>query len=79
MSPGGKGVANVSARTFRTVLKAVGKSSKKMSSKIYNFSTMQNIMMQYELYRGFMNLNEQKQLFYEPVCQKDIKEGDKEF
>ena len=70
---------NDNAVTFRTALKAMGKNSENMSSKIYNFSTMQNIRMQYELYRGFMNLNEQKQLFYEPVCQKDIKEGDKEF
>ena len=56
MSPGGKGVANVSARTFRTVLKAVGNNSENMSSKIHNslqdFSTMQNIRMQYELYEG---------------------------
>ena len=38
--------------TFRTALKAVGKNSENMSSKIYNFSTMQNIRMQYELYEG---------------------------
>ena len=37
--------------TFRTALKAVGKNSENMSSKIYNFSTMQNIRMQYELYK----------------------------
>ena len=36
---------------FRTALKAVGKNSENMSSKIYNFSTMQNIRMQYELYK----------------------------
>jgi hypothetical protein len=28
--------------------------------------------------RGFMNLNEQKQLCCEPTCLKDTKEGDKE-
>jgi metal-responsive CopG/Arc/MetJ family transcriptional regulator len=37
--------------TFRTALKAVGKNAKTMSSKICNFSTMQNITMQYELYK----------------------------
>ena len=42
----------VNAGTFRTALKAVGKNSENMSSKIYNFSTMQNIRMQYELYEG---------------------------
>ena len=41
----------VNAETFRTALKAVGKNSENMSSKIYNFSTMQNIRMQYELYK----------------------------
>jgi hypothetical protein len=30
----------VSTVTFRTVLKAVGKNSENMSSKLYNFSTM---------------------------------------
>jgi hypothetical protein len=42
------------AETIRTALKAVGKNSENMSSKIYkqDFSTMQNIMMQYELYEG---------------------------
>jgi hypothetical protein len=40
--------------TFRTVHKAVGKNSENISSKIYkqDFSTMQNIRMQYELYEG---------------------------
>ena len=38
--------------TFRTVPKAVEKNSENMSSKVYNFSTMQNIRMQYELYEG---------------------------
>jgi hypothetical protein len=40
----------VNARTFGTALKAVGKNSKNISLKIYNFSTMQKIRMQYELY-----------------------------
>jgi hypothetical protein len=31
----------INAGTFGTVLNAMGKSSKYMSSKIYNFSTMQ--------------------------------------
>jgi hypothetical protein len=28
--------------------------------------------------RCYMDLKEQRQLYYEPSCQKDIKEGDKE-
>ena len=32
-------------------LKAMGKNSENMSSKTYNFSTMQTITMQYELYK----------------------------
>jgi hypothetical protein len=28
--------------------------------------------------KGFMDLKEQRQLYHEPACQKDIKEGDKE-
>lgn len=47
----------VNTGTFRTALKAMGKNSENMSSKIYNFSTMQNIRMQYELHEGgFMDL-----------------------
>ena len=42
----------INVGTFRTVLKAMEKYSKHVSSKIYNFSTMQNIRMQYELYEG---------------------------
>jgi hypothetical protein len=42
--------------TFRTALRAVGKNSKNVSSKIYNFSTMQNVRMQYELYEGLCRL-----------------------
>ena len=38
--------------TFRIALKAVGKNAENMSSKIFNFSTVQNIRMQYELYKG---------------------------
>ena len=36
--------------TFGTALKAVQKNSENMSSKIYNFSTMQNTRMHYEMY-----------------------------
>ena len=52
----------VNVMTFRTALKAVGKNSKNVSSKIYkqDFSTMQNIRMQYELYEGFMDLKKTK-------------------
>jgi hypothetical protein len=35
---------------------------------------MQNTRMEYELYD---RLKEQRQLLYEPACQKDMKEGDK--
>ena len=54
----------VNVMTFRTALKAVGKNSKNVSSKIYkqDFSTMQNIRMQYELYEGFMDLKKQREL-----------------
>ena len=56
-SLGGKGLSKVfsktvSAVTFRTAFKAVGKNSENMSSRMYNFSTMQNITMNYELYKG---------------------------
>jgi hypothetical protein len=40
----------VNAGTFRTALKTIGKSSKCMSSKIYNFSAMQKLRRQYDLY-----------------------------
>jgi hypothetical protein len=42
----------INTETFRKALKAVEKNSENLSSKIYNFSTMQNIRMQYELYEG---------------------------
>jgi hypothetical protein len=41
----------VNGETAKTALKAVGKNSENMSSKIYNFSTIQNIRMQYELHQ----------------------------
>ena len=55
MSLGGKGMSNVLGKivnvvTFRIVLMTVGKNSENMSSRMYNFSTMQNIWTQYELY-----------------------------
>jgi hypothetical protein len=42
----------VSTETSKTALKAFGKNSENSSSKIYkqDFSTMQNIRMQYESY-----------------------------
>jgi hypothetical protein len=51
-SLGGMGVSNVlrkmvNAMTSRTALKAVGKNPENMSSRMYNFSTIQNIRMQY--------------------------------
>ena len=44
----------INAATFRTALKTVEMNSENMSSKIYkqDFSIMQNIRMQYELYEG---------------------------
>jgi hypothetical protein len=35
---------------------------------------MCKIRVQYELYKKLMNLKEQRQLHYEPTCQKDTKE-----
>ena len=57
-SPGGEGVA-MSHQTcknwdFRTAFKAMGKNSKYMSFKIYNFSTLQIIRMQEESYEGLL-------------------------
>jgi hypothetical protein len=54
MNLGEKGVCMflvkmINFEIFWIALKAVGKNSENMSSKIYNFSTMQNIRMQYEL------------------------------
>jgi hypothetical protein len=40
----------VTTGTFRAALKDVEKNSKHMSPKIYNFSTMQKLKMQYEFY-----------------------------
>ena len=56
MCPGGEGESNISAKwwntmTFRTALEAVGENSENMSSKPYYCSTMQNIRIQYELYK----------------------------
>lgn len=63
---------------FRTAYKAVGKSFENMTLKNYNFSTTQNIRMQYELYKEFHGSKGQRQLHYEPAGQKDTKEGDEE-
>jgi hypothetical protein len=82
-SPGVKGVSNVlskmgNAVTFRTAFKAVAKNSENMSSRMYNFSAMQSMRMQYELYEGLHRSKRREVLNYEPACQKDIKEGGKE-
>jgi hypothetical protein len=37
---------------FRRALKAVEKNSENICSRMYNFSTMLNLRMQYELYEG---------------------------
>jgi hypothetical protein len=56
---GGEGVYNVPQRNgstviFRTAIRAVRKNSENMSSRIYkqDFSILQNIRKQYELYEG---------------------------
>ena len=76
-TPGDQGVsmslANmVNAMTFRTSINTVGKNSENMSSKVYNFSHMQNKRVQYELYKGFICLT-QRQLHFERACRKDAK------
>jgi hypothetical protein len=38
--------------TFRASLNTVGKNSENMNLKLYNFSTIPNIRIQYELYEG---------------------------
>ena len=52
----------INVGTFRTVLKAMEKYSKHVSSKIYNFSTMQKIRCNMKYMRGFMDGKEQTQL-----------------
>ena len=55
MSLGSKNVflnKMVNSMIFRTALKAEGKNSENMCLRMYTFSTMQNIRMQYELYEG---------------------------
>jgi hypothetical protein len=42
---------NCNAEISRTTLQAVERNSENMSSRIYNFSSMQNIRIQYELYK----------------------------
>ena len=42
----------VNVVTFSTALKAVGKNSENTSSRMYYFSTLQNVRMQYESYEG---------------------------
>jgi hypothetical protein len=44
---------SVNTVTFGTALKPKGKNSENMSSKIHNFSIMQNIRMHYELNKRF--------------------------
>jgi hypothetical protein len=43
---------NIKSGTFETAHKSVEKNSENMDSKIYNFSTMQKIRIQHELYEG---------------------------
>ena len=55
MSLGDKGMSNdlskiVNTVAFRTVIKSVEKNSENMSSRIYHFSSMQNIRMKYEFH-----------------------------
>jgi hypothetical protein len=46
----------VKAEAFRTMFKAMRKNSENMISKIYSFSTMQNIKMQYKFYKELHGL-----------------------
>lgn len=62
----------------RTALKAIKKNAESMSLKIHNFSTMQNVRMQYELYKELHESKGTEVAYYEPACQKGTKEGDKE-
>jgi hypothetical protein len=39
--------------SFKTALNAVGKNAEDMSQKIYDFSTMENLRIQYKLYTEF--------------------------
>ena len=52
MSLGGKDMSMSQQNDPQDALKAVGQNAENMSSKIHNFSTMQNIRMQYKLYEG---------------------------
>ena len=52
----------VNTETFRTSLKTVGKNSENMSSKICTLITIKTIKTQYELYRVFTDLKEQRQM-----------------
>jgi hypothetical protein len=64
--------------TFRSALKAVG-NSKNLSSKMCNFSTMQNIKLDYELYEGLHGPKKTRSNFtMSQLVRKNIKEGDKE-
>jgi hypothetical protein len=65
----------VNPETYRTALNSVGTNFKNMSLRIYNFSTMQNIRMKYNVIRSFTNLKEQIHLHCESACQKNTKAG----
>jgi hypothetical protein len=58
----------VNAEIFITALKAGGKNSENISSRIYNFSTIQNIRMQYKMYKVLC-----RPKISEPACQKKHK------
>ena len=83
MSLGGKCVSSVlskmvNAVTFKTVLKPAGKISENMSSRMYNFSTPQNIRRQYELYEGLYGLKKTRGSctmgsFVRKILRKEIK------
>lgn len=52
MSPGGEGMSKILSKMiniiiFKKALKAMGKNSENMSSRMCNFSTKENIWMQY--------------------------------
>jgi hypothetical protein len=52
----------------------VGEDAENVNLKVYNFSTMQNVKMQYELYKELLRLKgaEEAEVL---ACQKDTKAG----
>jgi hypothetical protein len=60
----------VNAGTFSIALKAMERNSENMSSKVYNFSTMQ-----VNCIRSVTDLKEQRSLHWDPACQKLLRQA----